>query len=48
MSVKITVSYSEDRELQDVIVQLGPIIHHIDKRKSQNGPYKKADIIVKR
>jgi hypothetical protein len=48
MSVKITVSYTEDEELQDVIVRLGSKIHHVDKRKNTSGIYKKADIIFKR
>lgn len=48
MSVKITVSYTDDAELQKVITLLDPITHHIDKRNDQPGKYKKADIIVKR
>lgn len=48
MSVKITVSYIDDTELQKVIALLNPIIHRLDKRNSQQGKYKKADIIVKR
>jgi hypothetical protein len=47
MSVKITVSYTEDAELQQVIALLEPIKHHVDKH-DQTGRYKKADIIVKR
>lgn len=47
MSVKITVSYTDDAELQQVIGLLGPIMHHVDKQ-GQNGKYKKAYIIVKR
>ena len=48
MSAKITVSYTDDAELQKVIVLLTPIMHHVDKRNDQPGKYKKADIIVRR
>ena len=48
MSLKITVSYTDDSELRKVIVSLNPITHHIKKRDNQSGKYKKVDITVKR
>jgi hypothetical protein len=47
MSVKITVSYSEEQELQNVIKLLSPITHHIKRRKKAIGEFKVADITVR-
>ena len=47
MSVQITVSYTDDKKLQEIIQLLQPIIHHIKKRNNQHGEYKITDIIVK-
>lgn len=47
MSVKITVSYTEEEELQEVICLLRPITQHINKYKSEEGKYKKAKITIR-
>lgn len=47
MSVKITVSYTEEEELQKVICLLSPITQHIGRYKNQEGKFKKAKIIIK-
>lgn len=47
MSVKIVVSYSEEKELQEVICLLRPITQHINKYKSEEGKYKKAKITIR-
>ncbi len=47
MAAKITVSYTDDKELQEIICLLRPITHHIHKSKNEQGKYKKARIIPK-
>ena len=47
MSAKITVSYTDDKELQEIICLLRPITQHIHKDKNENGKYKKARIVPK-
>lgn len=47
MSVKITVSYTDDQELQVIIKHLNPITQHIKRYKSVKGEYKKAEIRIK-
>ncbi len=47
MSAKITVSYTDDQELQNIIKHLNPITHHIKRYKSIKGEYKKAEIRIK-
>lgn len=47
ISAKITVSYTDDKELQEIIGLLRPITHRIHKSNNDQGKYKKARIIPK-
>lgn len=47
MATKITVSYTDDQELQNIIVHLSPLIHRIKRYKISKGDYKKAEIKIK-
>lgn len=44
--IKVTVSYSDERELQQVIRLLNPVARNIKRRNNSNSKYKKADITV--
>lgn len=47
MAAKLKVSYSEEKELQLIIQQLGKLTGHIKRSKEQVGKYKKAYITIK-
>lgn len=46
MSAKVTVSYTDDQELQNIIKCLNPITQHIKKYKTSKGSYKKVEIRI--
>ncbi len=47
MSVKVKVSYTDDRELMQVILRLKPVIKTCKIPKQQQGAYKKAYLVLK-
>lgn len=47
MSVKIKISYTEDRELAGVIRLLSPMVESWKVSRNKDGRYKKAYIFLK-
>lgn len=47
MSTLIQVSYTDEKELQTIIKQLGGLTEHIKRKKEQSGKFKKAYITIK-
>lgn len=46
--IRIQVSYTDEKELQSVIKQLGSKARNIKRSNNQEGPYKKAYITLDR